>query len=109
MNKICTFEACQNVREAAESKGDEAVLNALISVNYDLVSADAQYHKTCFASYEAFFNTIDWWGIFPQLGPFLRPTTEKEKWRIAPNPGPYLHMYQLSWVNKFNIDQNPYN
>ena len=48
-------------------------------------------------------------GAFAPLGPFLCPTTEEEKWRIAPKPGPYLHMYQLSGVNKFNIDENPYN
>ena len=51
MNKVCTFEACQNVREAADNKGDEVMIHALISVNYDLIAADAQYHKTCFASY----------------------------------------------------------
>ena len=51
MHNVCTFEACKSVRQAAESKGDEGMLHALISVNHDLIAAEANYHKTCFASY----------------------------------------------------------
>ena len=51
MQNICTFDACESVRQAAESKGDERMLNALISVNNDLIAAEAKYHKTCFSSY----------------------------------------------------------
>ena len=51
MHNVCTFEACESVRKAAESKGDEGMLHVLISVNNDLIAAEAKYHKTCFASY----------------------------------------------------------
>jgi hypothetical protein len=51
MHNICTFDARESVRQAAESKGDERILNALISVNNDLIAAEAKYHKTCFSSY----------------------------------------------------------
>lgn len=51
MHNICTFDACESVRQAAESKGDERMLNALFSVNNDLIAAEAKYHKTCFSSY----------------------------------------------------------
>ena len=50
MHNVCTFEACESVRKAAESKGDEGMLHVLISVNNDLIAAEAKYHKTCFAS-----------------------------------------------------------
>ena len=48
MHNICTFDACESVRQAAESKGDERMLNALISVNNDLIAPEAKYYKTCF-------------------------------------------------------------
>ena len=51
MHNVCTFEACESVRQAAESQGDEGMLHVLISVNNDLTAAEAKYHKTCFASY----------------------------------------------------------
>ena len=51
MHNFCTFEACESVRKAAESKGDEAMLHVLLSVNNDLIAAEAKYHKACFASY----------------------------------------------------------
>ena len=53
MHNVCTFEACESVRnlKAAESKGDERMLHVLLSVNNDLIAAEAKYHKTCFASY----------------------------------------------------------
>ena len=47
MHNVCTFEACESVRKAAESKGDERMLHVLISVNNDLIAAEAKYHKTC--------------------------------------------------------------
>jgi len=51
MHNVCTFEACESVRKAPESKGDEGMLHVLISVNNDLIAAEAKHHKTCFASY----------------------------------------------------------
>ena len=51
MHNVCTFEACESVRQAAESKGDDEMLHVLMSVNHDLIAAEAKYHKTCFASY----------------------------------------------------------
>ena len=51
MHNVCTFEACESVRKAAESKGDEGMLHVLISVNNDLIAAETKYHKTCFASF----------------------------------------------------------
>ena len=51
MYNVSTFEACDSVRQAAQSKGDEEMLHVLISVNNDLIAAEAKYHKTCFASY----------------------------------------------------------
>ena len=39
MFNVCTFEACDSVRQAAESKGDEEMLHVLISVNNDLIAA----------------------------------------------------------------------
>lgn len=51
MHNVCTFEACESVRKATESKGDERMLHVLLSVNNDLIAAEAKYHKTCFASY----------------------------------------------------------
>ena len=45
------------VRSAsAESKGDEKILNALITVNTDLIAAEAKYHKTGFSSYVSKYN-----------------------------------------------------
>ena len=51
MHSVCTFKACESVRQAAESIGDEEMLHVLNSVNHDLIAAEAKYHKTCFASY----------------------------------------------------------
>ena len=51
MHNVCTFEACESVRKAAEIKGDERMLHVLLSVNNDLIAAEAKYHKTCFPSY----------------------------------------------------------
>ena len=46
---VCTFEACISIKKAAECKGDENMLYALRSVSDDLVAAEAEYHKNCFA------------------------------------------------------------
>lgn len=51
MNNLSTFEACESIRQAAEKLGDEDMLRVLLSVNYDLIAAEAKYHKTCLASY----------------------------------------------------------
>ena len=51
MHNVCTFEACESVREAAGSQGHEGMLHVLMSVTNNLTAAEAKYHKTCFASY----------------------------------------------------------
>lgn len=51
MIKVTTFDACQSIRSSAEIKGDENMLHILRSVNYDLIAAEAVYHKACHASY----------------------------------------------------------
>eukprot|EP00794_Sanderia_malayensis_P004498 gene4498-5096_t len=51
MHNVCTFEACALVRQAAENKGDKDMLHTFISVNNDLIAAEAKYHKNCLASY----------------------------------------------------------
>jgi len=51
MYNVSTFEACHRIRNAAEVKGDEQLLHCLRSVNYDLIAADAKYHKDCLSSY----------------------------------------------------------
>lgn len=51
MINVCTFEACDSVRKAAESKEDLDMLHTLRSVNYDLIAAEGKYHKNCFALY----------------------------------------------------------
>lgn len=48
---LCTFEACESVRRAAEKKGDDLMLYVINSVNGDLIAAEAKYHKNCFALY----------------------------------------------------------
>eukprot|EP00794_Sanderia_malayensis_P016394 gene16394-18032_t len=53
--RLTTYTKCvicqANRDEAAENKGDEEMLHTLISVNNDLIAAEAKYHKNCFASY----------------------------------------------------------
>ena len=51
MHNVCTFEACESVREAAGSQGHEGMLHVLMSVTNNLTAAEAKYHKTCFVSY----------------------------------------------------------
>ena len=51
MYTVCTFEACERIRKAAEVKGDERMLHCLLSVNNDLIAAEAKYHKDCLSSY----------------------------------------------------------
>ena len=51
MNNVSTFEACKSIQQAAEKLGDEDMLRVLLSVNSDLIAAEAKYHKTCLASY----------------------------------------------------------
>lgn len=51
MYNVATKEACENIRRAAEVKKDENMLHNLLSVNNDLIAAEAKYHKTCFSSY----------------------------------------------------------
>ena len=51
MHNVYTFEACESVRQAAESQGYEGMLHVLISVNNEIIAAETKYHKTCFACY----------------------------------------------------------
>lgn len=51
MQNVCTAEACQTIKEAAESRCDEQMLHLLRGVNNELIAAEAKYHKSCFASY----------------------------------------------------------
>jgi len=51
MYSISTFDACDNIRLAAETKGDELMMHHLRSVNNDLIAAEAKYHKDCYSSY----------------------------------------------------------
>ena len=51
MYNVCTFEASERIRKAAEVKGDEQMLHCLRSVNNDLIAAEAKYHKDCLSSY----------------------------------------------------------
>jgi hypothetical protein len=51
MISVATFGACQSIRSSAEIKGDEDMLHILRSVNFDLIAAEAVYHKACHASY----------------------------------------------------------
>ena len=48
---VCTFEACESIRIAAERKGDSSMLHILNGVNGDLIAAETKYHKNCFAAY----------------------------------------------------------
>ena len=50
-NNVSTFEACESIRQAAENLGDENMLRVLLSVNSDLTTAEAKYHKTCLVPY----------------------------------------------------------
>lgn len=40
MYNVCTFEASERIRKAAEVKGDERMLHCLLSVNNDLIAAE---------------------------------------------------------------------
>ena len=51
MNNVSTFEACKSILHAAEKFVDENMLRVLLSVNSDLIAAEAKYHKNCLASY----------------------------------------------------------
>ena len=51
MYNVSTFEASERIRKAAEVKGDERMLHCLLSVNNDLIAAEARYHKDCLSSY----------------------------------------------------------
>ena len=51
MYNVSTFEACESIKNAADAKGDESMLHCLLSVNDDLIAAEAKYHKDCFSSY----------------------------------------------------------
>ena len=56
LQNVSTFEAANNITQCAEAKGDEYMLRLLLGVSYDLVAAEAKYHKACFASYASKSN-----------------------------------------------------
>jgi len=58
LTNVCTFEACQSIRSAAERKGDSSMLHILNGVNGDLIAAEAKYHKNCFATYVSKKSTL---------------------------------------------------
>ena len=43
---LCTIEACESIRIAAERKGDSSMLHILNGVSRDLIAKEAKYHKT---------------------------------------------------------------
>ena len=47
MYNVSTFEACESIKNAAGTKGDEIMLRCLLSVNNDLIAAEAKYLKDC--------------------------------------------------------------
>lgn len=47
---IATFDACNTIRLAAETRCDEELL-LVISVNYDMIAVEGKYHKSCHATY----------------------------------------------------------
>ena len=51
MIKLSTFESCESIQQAAQKLGDEDMPGLLLSVNGDLIAAEAKYHKSCMASY----------------------------------------------------------
>ena len=48
---VCTFEAFENIRKAAEAQGDESMLHVLRSISYDLTASEAKYRKNCYSLY----------------------------------------------------------
>ena len=51
MYNVCTFEAFERIKNAADAKGDESMLDCLLSINNDLIAAEAKHHKDCFFLY----------------------------------------------------------
>ena len=45
LTNVCTFEACESIRLAAERKGD-------------IIAAEAKYHKNCFVTYVSKKSTL---------------------------------------------------
>ena len=54
--RISTFEACNSIKQSAETREDTDLLCILNSVNYDLIAAEGRYHKSCHASYTSKVN-----------------------------------------------------
>ena len=50
---VRTFQACETIVQTATAKSDEDIILLRITgaVNYDLVAAEAIYHKACHATY----------------------------------------------------------
>ena len=44
LTNICTLEACQSIRSAAEKKGESFMLHILNSIYGDLIVAEGKYH-----------------------------------------------------------------
>ena len=51
LTNVCTFQASENIRKAAEAQGDESMLHVLRNISYDLIASEAKYHKNCYSLY----------------------------------------------------------
>ena len=51
LTNVCTFQASENIRKAAEAQGDESMLHVLRNISYDLIASEAKYHKNCHSLY----------------------------------------------------------
>lgn len=48
---VTTFQACETIRRATISKGDEAKLMPIDAVSNDLNAVEQRYHSTCQPTY----------------------------------------------------------
>ena len=51
LTNVCTFQASENIRRAAEAQGDESMLHVLRRISYDLTASEAKYRKNCYSLY----------------------------------------------------------
>jgi len=49
MYNVSTFETCESIKNASDVKGDESMLHCLLSINNDLMAAEAKYHTDFFS------------------------------------------------------------
>lgn len=48
---VCSFDACETIKAAAEVREDEEMLHLLRSINFDLIAAEVKYHSNCRSKY----------------------------------------------------------